>query len=235
MARLKYIGLQILLVMEPQILHLDKTKRLTEDRIVIHRKVMESLNLNGHTKLLDVGCGVGEFLEAIKDSTVQKVGVDIDCECVAISKRYVPEAGFIVSCGSKLPFPNGFFDIVTAICILEHIDNPTALIRETYRVCREQGLGIFVTPNLGRPLRVIRAMERKPKHERTGHRQGWDYHLLEDCLANNGWKVEKIVTRFVDCPAYEHLPRMFGSWLSHRLLEQLFPRVGSELYAFCKK
>jgi len=212
--------------------HIDKADRYGEQRDVMLKTILRHI-LIGVGLVLDLGCGLGVFLETIQ--AYVKTGLDLDPECVEISRAHVPEANLIVSDACRIPFADRSFDAVVAVCLLEHVENPTALIREAHRVCRKGGLGIFVTPNIGRPLRLMLAAQKKEKWERSGHRQGWDVHLLTHCLENNGWRIRRMATRFVDCPFYTFLPRWLGNWLSHRFLPRLFPNIGSELYAFCVK
>lgn len=220
---------------ESTVQHLDKTDRYGEQRDVMLEFVLKHLEIKDNTSLLDAGCGLGVFLEAIKNPTVKKTGVDIDPECIEISRTFLPNADLRVADVCDLPFPDNSFDLMTATCLLEHVDNPTAMIKEMHRVCREGGAAMISTPNIGRPLRLMLAAQKKRKYDYPGHCAGWDYHLLIHLLESNGWTVEKIETRFVDCPFYAQLPRFIGNFMSHRLLPRLFPWVGSELYAFCRK
>lgn len=213
--------------------HIDKQDRLAEQRDVMLDFVLKNLRLSGEASLLDIGCGLGVFLESV--NVKKKTGVDLDPECIEITKKYVPEAELHVADACALPFPDETFDTVVAICLLEHVENPTAFIKEAYRVTKIGGRALITTPNIGRPLRLMLAAQRKEKWERSGHRQGYDYHLMKHCLENNGWRVERILTRFVDCPFYKQLPRFIGNFMSHKLLPRLFPNIGSELYAFCRK
>jgi len=217
------------------VIHLDKTNRYGDQRDAMLEMVLKHIKIEDGDSILDVGCGLGVLLEAIKNPTVKKTGIDIDPECIEISKQFLPEADLRVADACDLPFPDNTFDRQTATCILEHVDNPPAMIREMYRVCKEGGTAMISTPNIGRPLRLMLAAQKKRKIDYPGHKSGWDYHLLTHILESNGWVVERIETRFVDCPFYEYLPKFIGNYLSHKLLPRLFPWVGSELYAFCRK
>jgi len=217
------------------VLHLDKKDRHGDQRDAMLEVVLKHIEIKDGDAILDVGCGLGVFLEAIKNPTVAKTGIDIDPECIEISKSFLPDADLRVADACTLPFRDESFNILTAMCILEHVDNPRAMVKEMYRVCKKGGLVIFSTPNIGRPLRLMLATQKKRKFDHLGHKQGWDYHLLMHLLESNGWKVERIVTRFVDCPFYWQIPRFIGNFMSHKLLPKIFPWVGSELYAFCRK
>lgn len=218
-----------------EVTHIDKEERYGQQRDAMLEFILKHLEVKDNTSILDVACGLGVLLESIKNPTVKKTGIDIDPECIEISRQFLPDADLRVADACNLPFQDNTFDLVTATCILEHVDNPTAMIRETYRVCKEGGTAMISTPNIGRPLRLMLASQKKRKYDYSGHSVGWDYHLLMHLLESCGWTVEKVETRFVDCPFYEYLPKFIGNYLSHKLLPRLFPWIGSELYAFVRK
>ena len=217
------------------VVHIDKTERYGQQRDVMLEFILKHLEVKDGDSILDVACGLGVLLEAIDNHTVKKTGIDIDPECIEISRQHLPDADLRVADACDLPFQDKTFDLVTATCILEHVDNPPSMIREIHRVCKTGGSAMISTPNIGRPLRFMLAAQKKRKHDYSGHSVGWDYHLLMHLLESNGWTVERIETRFVDCPFYECLPRFIGNFMSHRLLPRLFPWIGSELYAFCRR
>lgn len=218
-------------VNKAQVEHIIKVRGYAP-RLERHRLIFQNLNLSKIRKVLDVGCGLGEFLEAINSSDILKVGLDLDMYCISKAKDQV-KADFIRGSALCLPFRNSVFDLVTAIGICEHVENPTLLVKEAYRVCKNKA--VFVTPNLTRPSRLITAALRKNCYGFRGHKQGWDYHLFKHFLESNGWKVIRLVTRFVDFPLYHLLPKRLGRFISYKVLLKLFPRIGSELFAFCKK
>ncbi len=208
-------------------------KKYFEPRLEVHRIILENMDWTEVESLLDVGCGFGEFLEMVKSHIpqIEVVGVDIDAELINNSSV---DADFLIcDADIDLPFKDNSFDCVTIIQILEHVSNPTHLIQEVMRVSRDKA--VFVVPNIGRPSRILAAMRGREIREVEGHKQGWDYHLFKQVLEVNGWKVEKILTRFVDFPLYRWFPKRFGRFMSYKVLHRLFPKVGSELFAFCRK
>jgi 2-polyprenyl-3-methyl-5-hydroxy-6-metoxy-1,4-benzoquinol methylase len=180
---------------------------------------------------LDIGCGFGELLERVESSGRLSVGIDVDPECLQESSAFLEWSEILQTDAICPPFRDDAFDIVIAAGIMEHVDNPTRFLKEAKRICRRTG--VFMTPNLGRPSRLIAAARGEVRYERSGHKQGWDYHLFNQVLEHNGWHVDKIVTRFVDFPLYPLFPRQFSRWMSYKVLKMLFPKVGSELFAFC--
>jgi SAM-dependent methyltransferase len=99
---------------------------------------------DGARRILDVGCGTGTMLTHL--AAFGKVqGVDIDEEAVG----YCRERGLVdVSMGeaSDLPFPQDSFDLVTALDVIEHLDDDASALREMGRVLRPRGHLLVTVP-----------------------------------------------------------------------------------------
>lgn len=200
-------------------------------RLEQHEIIRRYITILPGDRLLDIGCGLGEFLESVEGSLGLGIGIDVDIDCLRECKRLLVRSGLLRADAAYLPFADGSFDLVIASGVIEHLDNPTLFLRETRRICCR--MCVFMTPNIGRPSRLIAAAQGRMRYERSGHKQGWDCHLFNQVLERTGWKVERIETRFVDFPLYGLFPRRFSRWMSYVVLQRLFPKVGSELFAFC--
>jgi SAM-dependent methyltransferase len=98
---------------------------------VWHIAVTEA-NIGPGTRLLDVGCGSGEFLAHAMGLGASASGVDPAPGMVAIARS----VGIDVRQGSAedLPWPDGEFDVVTAINAVQFADDPVAAVAEFKRV-----------------------------------------------------------------------------------------------------
>jgi len=95
-------------------------------------------------RILDVGCGTGTMLTYLA-SYGKAQGVDIDEEAIG----YCRERGLTdVRLGSAetLPFEDGSFDLVTALDVVEHLDDDAAALREIHRVLRPGGKLLMTVP-----------------------------------------------------------------------------------------
>jgi SAM-dependent methyltransferase len=95
-------------------------------------------------RILDVGCGTGTMLSYLADYGKAQ-GVDIDEEAIG----YCRERGLTdVRLGSAetLPFEDGSFDLVTALDVVEHLDDDLAALREFRRVLRPGGTLLVTVP-----------------------------------------------------------------------------------------
>ncbi|MBM77813.1 MAG: hypothetical protein CL846_04970 [Crocinitomicaceae bacterium] len=103
----------------------------------------EKFRKNG--KIIDVGCGIGYFLEEAKKRGWEVYGTEYTDEAIKICKR----KGITMQQG-KLN-PNNYnleeFDIITSFEVLEHINNPIEELSNFYKILRKGGLVYLTTPN----------------------------------------------------------------------------------------
>ncbi len=92
------------------------------------------------TKLLEVGCGTGIFLESLWQMGFDVTGVDLSPGMVkAAQTRFGKRAEISVGNGECLPYSVGEFDFVVLWTMLEFCSDPGAVLREAARVA-EQGV-----------------------------------------------------------------------------------------------
>jgi SAM-dependent methyltransferase len=94
--------------------------------------------------ILDVGCGTGANLEMLSKFG-EAEGVDVStaaldfCRARGLARVQQGEA-------EKLPYEDGSFDLVTALDVVEHLDDDTAGLREMWRVLRPGGRALLFVP-----------------------------------------------------------------------------------------
>jgi len=105
-------------------------------------KICATLN-NPTPRILDVGCGTGANLKTLADFG-RAEGVDVSPQAV----EFCHERGLdSVKLGAieHLPYESASFELVTALDVIEHLDDDVAGLREIRRVLRRDGrLLVFV-------------------------------------------------------------------------------------------
>lgn len=189
--------------------------------------------------LFDCAVGLGEFLERLEgDDRWRCYGIDMDPTCCEAARQAAPSA--TITCRNALDIgfippgsiPTGTYDIVVATALIEHVSDPSQLLKNIYHVTNRWAL--IMTPNAMRPAKVWDAIRGRVRWERAGHLQAWDYHLFHQQLQYHGFKVHRIDVRFVDFPWLQWWPWLVRK-LSYGPLKRWFPMLGSEMFALCEK
>jgi len=96
-------------------------------------------------KLIDVGCGIGYFLEVAKERGWEVYGTEYTKEAVDIceSKGINMQQGALDISNYEL----GTFDVVTSFEVIEHINNPQEEVNNFNALLRPEGLAYITTPN----------------------------------------------------------------------------------------
>jgi len=113
---------------------------------------------SGGEKLLDVGCGDGDFIFMVRDKFRECYGVDVSAQRIEKAKELPNQEKFhFFECDvdKGLRFPDNFFDAVTCIAVLEHVFNPPNLVKEIHRVLKPGGIFLVQVPNIAwMPYRI---------------------------------------------------------------------------------
>jgi ubiquinone/menaquinone biosynthesis C-methylase UbiE len=104
------------------------------------------------TRVLELGCGTGEFTRRLAETGGSLVALDLSPDLLVRARAAVKasSAHFLQSDAMELPFRDGSFDVVYGCSILHHLDPATAL-REVRRVLSPGGRLVFSEPNLLNP------------------------------------------------------------------------------------
>jgi SAM-dependent methyltransferase len=116
--------------------------------------VVSRLGLGPTRSLLDLGCGLGHWSQALTrvlPALTESVGVDPEVawvkHAVLVEDRPATTATVLQGRGEQLPFPDGHFDLVTCQTVLIHVADVVAVLREMCRVARPGGTVLVAEPN----------------------------------------------------------------------------------------
>jgi ubiquinone/menaquinone biosynthesis C-methylase UbiE len=112
--------------------------------------VLSEIKMVGTSKLLDVGCGIGDLTIFIanKLGIKQIYGVDVDENALSQAKQ----KGIIVFnldiSKEKFPFSDETFDLCTFLDVIEHLENPDNALKEIHRILKKEAFLLLTTPNV---------------------------------------------------------------------------------------
>lgn len=112
--------------------------------------------------VLDVGCGAGLDLVRFARAGARASGVDISGRSLTLASDYLKAEGLSATLAradaSRLPFRDASFDFVLCHGVLPFAPNPPAIVLDSRRVLREEGLAIFVAYNRVSLMSALRAV-----------------------------------------------------------------------------
>ncbi len=135
----------------------------------------------GFRTTLEIGAGLGEHLNYEKLTAEQEkayYALELRENMASAIREHFPRVNAIVGdCQARLDFPDGFFDRVIAVHVLEHLPNLPAAIQEAWRLLnKETGQFLVVIPTEGS---LAYTLARKLSGERTYKKHfGGDYSWL---------------------------------------------------------
>jgi SAM-dependent methyltransferase len=132
-------------------------------------------------RILDVGCGTGANLEMLSQFG-EAEGVDVSPDALAFCRErglknvWQGEA-------EKLPFEDETFELVTALDVVEHLDDDLAGLREMRRVLKSGGRALLFVP----AFMFLWGVQDDISH----HRRRYRIPELRRVLKESGFEVER--------------------------------------------
>lgn len=140
-------------------------------------------HFEGFSRVLDIGCGHGEFLQLLQEHGHEAVGIDIDPAMVdACHTRGL--TAYEADAISWLATQTEQFDAIFSSNVIEHLDAATVqqLVQQAFTALRPGGMLLLGTPNPESFIVQFHEFWRDPTHVRLYGRQ-----LIEFFLADAGF------------------------------------------------
>lgn len=96
-----------------------------------------------NARMLDIGCGIGTYVQKLRDYSEHVYGIDVDPARVGRGTT----GGLAVAVSERLPFADGVFDMVLLNEVIEHVQDDAFTLREACRVVRPGGHIVIYAPN----------------------------------------------------------------------------------------
>jgi SAM-dependent methyltransferase len=139
--------------------------------------------------ILDIGCGMGTWIEVSSRYAGGLVGLDVDKQVCSIASAQVRHKceGIVLYAGGAFPFKEESFQGAYAHEVIEHVSDDAEFIAEAYRVLKNGGSVILTTPN----------GEREPldSHKHSAHVRHYSADQLSYHLQQQGFEIEELYWR----------------------------------------
>ena len=99
-------------------------------------------------KVLDMGCAFGFLLKRLQNDFVELHGIDISEYAIGKAKKEVPSAKLqkVNIDDNDLPYPDGYFDLITALDMLEHTKSIEKNLNKIASKIKKGGYLIITVP-----------------------------------------------------------------------------------------
>jgi len=182
--------------------------------------------LPGPGRVLNAGAGRGGMSLLLDRRGYQVTSIDLRPENFQAERMSCLAADL----NDPLAFGDGEFDLVLAVEVMEHLENPWGFLRESLRVLRENGCFVFTTPNVSSLLsRLVFLCEGTFPYFRDESFAGchhvtpiFPWSVERACRTANGL-LEKLSFSRTDWPTRRDLPRHDGGNGKRRKLLDLLP------------
>lgn len=119
------------------------------------RRLASRVEVHARQRVLDVGCGAGQWLFAASRRGAIPYGIDLSEKAISICRSVMPRGTFHVQPAETLPFEDNLFDLVSCLGALEHFVEPHAALREMVRVAKSGARFLLLVPNADFPTRRL--------------------------------------------------------------------------------
>jgi 2-polyprenyl-3-methyl-5-hydroxy-6-metoxy-1,4-benzoquinol methylase len=146
----------------------------------------------GEGRLLDVGCSIGVFLDLARDRGWAGLGIEFGPRALRHAREELGLEVLDVPL-AEAGLEDGSFDVVTVLSVLEHTNDPRAMLREIARVLKPGGALYVITPN-------VESLACRVLHERAATFDGRNHLIyfspatLRDLLEREGFEPRTLRT-----------------------------------------
>jgi SAM-dependent methyltransferase len=129
----------------------------------------------GGGRALELGCACGKYLVDIaREFGYEPYGIDYSEQGAAIARENLRRSGVpgSVLCQDifRTDLPENSFDLVYSLGLIEHYDDPAAIIDVHVRLLKEGGTLLITVPNLRRgPVAALNRLTRRGRQLMTKH------------------------------------------------------------------
>jgi SAM-dependent methyltransferase len=171
-------------------------------------------------RVLDVGCGAGQVAKAVKRERpdLEVFGCDVSGSAIAAASSSAGGVDFRLATAERLPFGDAELDFVWIFDVLEHVEDPEAVLREVARVLKPGAGFHIVLPLEGQPRTLYRLVGTgtrwTAKVSHGGHIQVFSAERFRAMAASCGLPVTR--TRWSYHLTLQVLDLLYFTWLDRR-------------------
>jgi SAM-dependent methyltransferase len=140
-------------------------------------------------RLLDIGCGNGNFIAAARDHGFEVTGIEPDQHAVQFAKQHYQLRDVFAQTPAdfRRTNPGAGFEVVTFFEVLEHQEDPQAFLQVADSLLQSDGFMALSVPNRNRWETGVDTLDYPPNHLTR-----WSPRALQNFLERNGFEILSI-------------------------------------------
>jgi 2-polyprenyl-3-methyl-5-hydroxy-6-metoxy-1,4-benzoquinol methylase len=179
--------------------YLNKVRANEFDRMVGKLQTIKAIEFGRGKSILDIGCGIGQFTPMFLKKFKRVVGLDPSEKYLKVARKANNKVEYIVGYGETFKL-NEKFDTITMNMLLEHVDDPIALLKNCKKHLKKGGIILVQVPNansvtrrLGVLMGLIDNIQNISERERNfyGHQRAYTLGKLKVDVVKAGLKIIK--------------------------------------------
>jgi SAM-dependent methyltransferase len=107
-----------------------------DQQVPTYVEALRRVGLQRGQRVLDIGCGVGAFLQLVEAGGAEPAGLDASETLIALARTRLPKADLRVGEMEDLPWADGTFDLVTGFNAFFFANDMVSALREAGRVAK---------------------------------------------------------------------------------------------------
>jgi len=158
----------------------DLRDMLHEDRLRNIRRFVAGHNI------LDIGCGLGEFLDVAKKRDWNANGIELSEYSANIARKRF-KLNIRIGVLEKTKYPKNFFDAITMVEVIEHLHSPMVTLRKCHQILNKEGVVVIQTGNID--SLYARLKGKNWPYYLAGHLNYFSKRTLTEMLEKCGFEV----------------------------------------------
>ena len=190
----------------------DRISRIYDTSRVANTETLEKLirllHVGSDSVILDMGCGTGNYTDALRRVAKSVIGIDLSI-CMLEQAR-AKFTGLLLICGdvTSMPFKPESFDAAFAVQVLHHVKEKELFLTEAYRVLRK-GAGIAIHACSHRQMRAFWFYNYFPMGLQVDLARMPDSKEIVSLLTRVGFSGIRIETCYRDVVVADEVPERY--------------------------
>jgi len=145
-------------------------------------------------KLIEIGCGNGDFLALAKEKGFEVKGIEISKDAAKTANNRIGEECVVCGTLENTDLPAGYFDICVLFDVIEHVYDPVGFLRKIHDLLKPDGVIFIVTPSLD--SWSARLMRSNWVEFKTEHLHYFNTQTIQNVLAKTGFNKIDIAPNY---------------------------------------